>query len=44
MVELKGSEKQVKWANEIREKFIQYVNVFEKDAKEGKDIEQIEKN
>ena len=41
MVELKGTEKQVKWATEIREQLLIYVNLFEEVAKD--DIAELQK-
>ena len=42
MVELKGTEKQVKWATEIREQLLIYVNLFEEVAKDdnSKDVQE----
>ena len=37
MVELKGTEKQIKWANDIRAKFLAYVEIFEEDIKDRND-------
>ena len=35
---LKGSEKQVKWANDLREKFISDINKMKEESKEDKDL------